>query len=138
MIEIIRAKDIKNDKEILNLLTPYFKKWFEKKFKGKLTLPQKYSIPLIKKGKNVLITSPTGSGKTLASFASILDYLFRLAEKNELEDKVYCIYVSPLRALDNDIKRNLEIPLKEVREIAEKEFGINLQEIRISIRTGDT
>ncbi|MEM5821238.1 MAG: DEAD/DEAH box helicase, partial [Candidatus Aenigmatarchaeota archaeon] len=138
MIEIIKAKDIKNDKKVLELLTPYFRRWFEKRFNGKLTLPQKYSIPLIKEGENVLITSPTGSGKTLACFAAILDYLFRLAEKNELEDKVYCIYISPLRALDNDIKRNLEVPLKEVREIAEKEFGIKLQEIRIAIRTGDT
>ncbi|MEM5828142.1 MAG: DEAD/DEAH box helicase, partial [Candidatus Aenigmatarchaeota archaeon] len=65
MIEIIKAKDIKNDKKVLELLTPYFRRWFEKKFNGKLTLPQKYSIPLIKEGENVLITSPTGSGKTL-------------------------------------------------------------------------
>jgi ATP-dependent Lhr-like helicase len=138
MIKIIKAEEIgsKKSKEVLKLLRPYFAEWFRNKF-GKLTLPQIYAIPLIKKGKNVLITAPTGSGKTLAAFAAILDYLFFLAEKKKLEDKVYCIYVSPLRALDNDIKRNLEIPLSEVREIA-KEKNIELQEIRIAVRTGDT
>ena len=138
MIKIIKAEEIgsKKSKEVLKLLRPYFAEWFRNKF-GKLTLPQIYAIPLIKKGKNVLITAPTGSGKTLAAFAAILDYLFFLAEKKKLEDKVYCIYVSPLRALDNDIKRNLEIPLSEVREIAE-EKNIELQEIRIAVRTGDT
>ena len=138
MIRIIKVKekDKKDDRKALKLLRPYFAEWFERKFK-KLTLPQKYSIPLIKKGNNVLITAPTGSGKTLAAFAAILDYLFSLAEKNKLEDKVYCIYVSPLRALDNDVKRNLEVPLREILEIA-KEKNITLQEIRISIRTGDT
>ena len=138
MIKIIKAEEIgsKKSKEVLKLLRPYFAEWFRNKF-GKLTLPQIYAIPLIKKGKNVLITAPTGSGKTLAAFAAILDYLFFLAEKKKLEDKVYCIYVSPLRALDNDIKRNLEIPLSEVRKIAE-EKNIELQEIRIAVRTGDT
>ena len=138
MIRIIkvREKDKKDDRKVLKLLKPYFAEWFKRKFK-KLTLPQKYSIPLIKKGNNVLITAPTGSGKTLAAFAAILDHLFSLAEKNKLEDKVYCIYVSPLRALDNDVKRNLEVPLREILEIA-KEKNITLQEIRVAIRTGDT
>jgi ATP-dependent Lhr-like helicase len=138
MIRIIkvREKDKKDDRKVLKLLRPYFAEWFKRKFK-KLTLPQKYSIPLIKKGNNVLITAPTGSGKTLAAFAAILDHLFSLAEKNKLEDKVYCIYVSPLRALDNDVKRNLEVPLREIIEIA-KEKNITLQEIRVAIRTGDT
>ena len=138
MIRIIKVseKDKKDDRKVLKLLKPYFAEWFKRKFK-KLTLPQKYSIPLIKKGNNVLITAPTGSGKTLAAFAAILDHLFSLAEKNKLEDKVYCIYVSPLRALDNDVKRNLEVPLREILEIA-KEKNITLQEIRVAIRTGDT
>ncbi len=138
MIRIIKVneKDKRDDRKVLKLLRPYFAEWFKRKFK-KLTLPQKYSIPLIKKGNNVLITAPTGSGKTLAAFAAILDYLFSLAEKNKLEDKVYCIYVSPLRALDNDVKRNLEVPLREILEIA-KEKNITLQEIRVATRTGDT
>ncbi|MEM0480749.1 MAG: ATP-dependent helicase [Candidatus Aenigmatarchaeota archaeon] len=137
MIKILKVKEKKSlDSKIFKMLRPYFSEWFRNKF-GKFTLPQKYSIPLIKEGKNVLITSPTGSGKTLACFAAVLDYLFELAEKNQLENKVYCIYVSPLRALDNDIRRNLEVPLKEVSEIAKRK-GINLQEIRIAIRTGDT
>jgi ATP-dependent Lhr-like helicase len=125
MVEFINIKKIPKDEKVLDLLRPYVKEWFKRNFK-ELTLPQKFSIPLIKKGKNVLITSPTGSGKTLSMFASILDELFRLGEKGKLEDKVYCIYISPLRALDNDIYKNLLVPLKEIREIA-KEMGILYQ-----------
>ncbi len=119
------------------MLRPYFREWFKKTFGGRFTYPQKFSIPLIKKERNVLITSPTGSGKTLACFTAILDELFKKAEKGELEDKVYCVYISPLRALNNDIRRNLEVPLRETRKIAE-EMGYELQEIRIGVRTGDT
>jgi len=136
MVEFINIKKIPKDEKVLDLLRPYVKEWFKRNFK-ELTLPQKFSIPLIKKGKNVLITSPTGSGKTLSMFASILDELFRLGEKGKLEDKVYCIYISPLRALDNDIYKNLLVPLKEIREIA-KEMGKELPEVRVSVRTGDT
>ena len=136
MVEFINIKKIPKDEKVLSLLRPYVKEWFKRNFK-ELTLPQKFSIPLIKKGKNVLITSPTGSGKTLSMFASILDELFRLGEKAKLEEKVYCIYISPLRALDNDIYKNLLVPLKEIREIA-KEMGKELPEVRVSVRTGDT
>jgi ATP-dependent Lhr-like helicase len=136
MVEFINIKKIPKDEKVLALLRPYVKEWFKRNFK-ELTLPQKFSIPLIKKGKNVLITSPTGSGKTLSMFASILDELFRLGEKGKLEEKVYCIYISPLRALDNDIYKNLLVPLKEIREIA-KEMGKELPEVRVSVRTGDT
>jgi ATP-dependent Lhr-like helicase len=136
MISFVDTKKLPKDEEVLALLRPYVKEWFKRNFK-ELTLPQKFSIPLIKKGENVLITSPTGSGKTLACFCSILDELFLLGEKNELQEKVYCIYISPLRALDNDIYRNLIVPLKEIREIA-NEMGINLPEVRCAVRTGDT
>ncbi|MCD6403077.1 MAG: ATP-dependent helicase [Candidatus Aenigmarchaeota archaeon] len=74
---------------------------------------------------------------TLTAFISIIDELFELAQKGKLEDKVYCIYISPLRALSNDIYRNLEVPLKEIRELAESK-GIRLPEIRHAVRTGDT
>jgi ATP-dependent Lhr-like helicase len=136
VISFVNTKKLPKDEKVLSLLRPYVREWFKRNFK-ELTLPQKFSIPLIKKGKNVLITSPTGSGKTLACFCSILDELFSLGEKGKLEDKVYCIYISPLRALDNDIYKNLLVPLKEIREIA-KEMGKKLPEIRISVRTGDT
>jgi ATP-dependent Lhr-like helicase len=136
VISFVNTKKLPKDEKVLSLLRPYVREWFKRNFK-ELTLPQKFSIPLIKKGKNVLITSPTGSGKTLACFCSILDELFSLGEKGKLEDKVYCIYISPLRALDNDIYKNLLVPLREIREIA-KEMGKKLPEIRISVRTGDT
>ncbi|MGQ4913718.1 MAG: DNA glycosylase AlkZ-like family protein [Candidatus Asgardarchaeia archaeon] len=74
---------------------------------------------------------------TLAAFLSIINELFLLGERGELEDKVYCVYISPLRALSNDISRNLEQPLKEIKKLAE-EKGMNWPEIRKAIRTGDT
>jgi len=137
MIRKVKAVRSKDSKKILKELRPYLSTWIKRSFKA-LTLPQQYAIPLIKKGKNVLITAPTGSGKTLAAFCAIIDELFSLAEEEKLEDKVYCIYISPLRALDNDIRRNLLVPLTEIPKIAKDEFNINLQEIRVGIRTGDT
>ena len=137
MIRKVSLKRKINERQILNSFRPYVRAWFLRTFK-KFTLPQKYAIPLILKKKNVLVTAPTGSGKTLTAFLAILNELFSLAEKNRLEAKVYCIYISPLRALDNDIKRNLEVPLKEIPKVAKEEFGIELQEVRAGIRTGDT
>ncbi len=125
-----------SDEEILSRLNPLIVEWFKSKFKT-FTPPQRYSIVPALEGKNVLVTSPTGSGKTLAGFLPILSELLNLAEKKALEDRVYAIYVSPLRALNNDIRRNLEEPLKEIYEIA-KERGVKLQEIRVGVRTGDT
>ena len=83
--------------------------------------------------KNILLSSPTGSGKTLSAFTSILSYLIDLSEKGKLENKVYAVYTSPLKALASDIEVNLKQPLKEMEEMVEKKFGI-----RISLRTGDT
>ncbi len=137
MIKKIRAEREKDSKEIFKILKPYVAYWIEERFKV-LTLPQQYAIPLIKKGKNVLITAPTGSGKTLAAFSSIIDELFSLSEEKKLEDKVYCIYISPLRALDNDIHRNLLAPLTEIPKIAKEKFDVDLSEIRVGVRTGDT
>ena len=133
----VNTKRKAKDEQILNLLRPYVKEWFKRNFK-RLTLPQKFSIPLIKKKKNILVTAPTGIGKTLSAFLAILDELFKLAERNKLENMVYCIYISPLRALDNDINRNLLVPLKEIPEIAKERFNKQLQEVRIGVRTGDT
>jgi ATP-dependent Lhr-like helicase len=137
MIKKIKVTKERDNKKILKTLKPYVAYWLEKNFKT-LTLPQQYAIPLIKNGKNVLITAPTGSGKTLAAFCSIIDELFSLTEEKKLENKVYCIYISPLRALDNDIKRNLLIPLTEIPKIAKENFNVELEEIRVGIRTGDT
>ncbi len=121
-----------SDEEILSKLNWLIAEWFKRKFRT-FTPPQRYIFPALE-GKNVLITSPTGSGKTLAGFLPVLSELLDLAEKNALEDRVYAIYVSPLRALNNDIRRNLEEPLREIYEIA----NVDLQEIRIAVRTGDT
>ncbi len=121
--------------EALSALEHYVREWFEGKFSD-LTPPQYYSFKLISEGKNVIIAAPTGSGKTLAGFMSIISELFKMGEKGELENRVYCIYISPLKALDNDVKKNLMIPLKEIREIAKK-HGITLPEIEVGVRTGD-
>ncbi len=134
-IRIIKTPPPK-DNEVYALLRPYTREWFKRTFKRFLE-PQRYAIPRIKARRNVLIFSPTGSGKTLAAFLGILDELFNLAERNKLEDKVYCIYVSPLRALSNDIRKNLQIPLEGIRQVA-KEMGYELPEIRIFVRHGDT
>ncbi|HJX50726.1 MAG TPA: ATP-dependent helicase, partial [Candidatus Nanoarchaeia archaeon] len=82
-------------------------------------------------------SAPTGGTKTLTAFLSILNYLIMLAEKNELEDKIYAVYTSPLKALTNDIHKNLVEPLQEIYELAEKK-KIKLQKIRVGLRTGDT
>ncbi len=132
---IVKGKAYSDD-EILSRLNWIVAEWFKRKFKT-FTPPQRYSVIPALEGKNVLVTSPTGSGKTLAGFLPVISDLVSLAEKGELEDRVYAVYVSPLRALNNDIRRNLEEPLKEIYELA-KEKGVDLQEIRIAVRTGDT
>ena len=122
--------------EVLNLFDPIIGEWFRSRYE-KLTEPQSYGIPLIHSGKNVLVSSPTGSGKTLTAFISIINELFLLAKKGKLEDKIYCVYISPLKALANDIHRNLEVPLQEIKEMAERE-NVKIPKIRVSVRSGDT
>ena len=119
-------------KQIFKTLHPWVQKWFDSQFED-FTPAQKKSIIEISKKNNILISSPTGSGKTLTAFLSVLSDLTTLAEKNQLEDKVYCIYISPLKALDNDIEKNLDEPLKGITEIAGQDLGI-----RKAVRTGDT
>lgn len=111
--------------------------WFKSRF-GKFTPPQLMAIPKIKEGRNVLISSPTGTGKTLAVFLPVIDELLGDAELGLLEDYVYVVYVSPLRALNNDMRKNLIQPVLEIREYALKKRGLDLPEIRISVRTSDT
>ncbi|MCH8022424.1 MAG: DEAD/DEAH box helicase, partial [Thaumarchaeota archaeon] len=87
--------------EFLKYLDPVVGEWFSK-FEEP-TPPQRYAIPLIQAKKNVLIASPTGSGKTLAAFLSVLDDLVKLGKKGGLEERIHCLYISPLRALSYDI-----------------------------------
>lgn len=120
------------DEHIHSLLHPFVSEWFKNRF-DTFTEAQREAIPHINAGKNILILSPTGSGKTLTAFLAILSGLTSLSERNMLEDKVYCVYISPLKALDNDIYKNLEEPINGINEIAGHDVGI-----RHAVRTGDT
>jgi len=129
-----------SDEEILGSFNPILKKWWTSSFK-EFSPPQKFSILNIHNRINTLVSSPTGSGKTLSAFTAILNELTDLMMKNELEDKVYCVYISPLKALGNDIQKNLNEPLDKLKEIYEKEFQKDKKikfDIRVGIRTGDT
>ncbi|NRA01023.1 MAG: DEAD/DEAH box helicase [Myxococcales bacterium] len=110
--------------------------WFARRFPGP-TESQRQGWPAIASGRDTLIAAPTGSGKTLAAFLVLIDRLVRRALAGELTDGVDSLYVSPLRALSNDIHRNLEVPLAEIREEATR-LGLDLPEIRAAVRTGDT
>ncbi len=123
-------------KEVLDSLDPLVREWFFSRFKD-FSLPQLYGVMPIFERKNILISAPTGGTKTLTAFLSILNYLVGLARKEELENKVYAVYISPLKALNNDIQVNLSTPLKEIGELAKKK-GVVLQEVRALVRTGDT
>ena len=134
--EQINFKTIPNTtEELISVLNPIVKEWFFSKFKD-FALSQKYAVNEIHARKNVLVSAPTGSGKTLTAFLSIINELVNLAEAGNLEDKVYCVYISPLKALNNDIFVNLENPLREIEEIAKKQ-GKDIN-IRVLVRTGDT
>src|SRR5262245_46583883 len=104
--------------------------WFEGRL-GEPTPPQRDGWPAIREGRNVLIAAPTGSGKTLAAFLAAIDSLIQ--QGSDLPDATQVLYVSPLRALSNDVRKNLEAPLAEIRALGEE-----TPEVRVLVRTGDT
>jgi len=115
---------------------PVVREWFVRRF-GTPTEPQELGWPHIRGRKPVLISAPTGSGKTLAAFLIAIDGLLRQAIEGRLECATEVVYVSPLKALSNDVQKNLETPLKEIQELA-LERGYLCPPIRAGVRTGDT
>ena len=115
---------------------PLVAEWFVSRF-GTPTEPQEQGWPHILAGRTTLISAPTGSGKTLAAFLACIDRLVRKALAGHLSDRTEVLYVSPLKALGNDIQKNLEMPLGEILALA-GERGLLMPEIRTAVRTGDT
>lgn len=115
---------------------PAVARWFGKSFPA-ATPPQAEAWPAIKQHRNVLIAAPTGSGKTLAAFLAAIDDLVRLGVDGKLDDTTHLVYVSPLKALSNDIQRNLQVPLAGIQEEL-RAMGLPEVNIRTFVRTGDT
>ena len=120
----------------LSRFHPIIQTWFKGRFQ-RPTEAQVAGWPAIAQGRHTLIAAPTGSGKTLTAFLTCIDELVRLGIDKGLPDTTQVVYVSPLKALSNDIQKNLATPLVEMRELAE-EMGTPFPEIRTAVRTGDT
>jgi ATP-dependent Lhr-like helicase len=110
--------------------------WFTSRF-GTPTEPQEQGWPHIVAGQTTLISAPTGSGKTLAAFLACINKLVCKALDGDLHDRTEVLYISPLKALGNDIQKNLEVPLGEILQMA-SERGLLMPQIRTAVRTGDT
>ncbi len=120
----------------LDRFHPIVRGWFESQFDGP-TQAQTLGWDAVAQGRHTLIAAPTGSGKTLAAFMECIDGLVRSGLNGGLPEGTEVVYVSPLKALSNDVHRNLQKPLSEISELAE-EAGHPLPEVRVSVRTGDT
>src|SRR5438309_2167888 len=115
---------------------PAIERWFESRFREP-TEPQQRAWPLIQAGRNALIAAPTGSGKTFAAFLAAIDSLLRQGLDGTLRDETQVVYVSPLKALSNDVQKNLAEPLAEIRRTLEQ-LCLPDVAIRTLVRTGDT
>ncbi|HHX42486.1 MAG TPA: DEAD/DEAH box helicase [Chloroflexi bacterium] len=120
----------------LDLFMPAVRRWFLEEY-GAPTAPQRLGWPAIQRGEHTLILSPTGSGKTMAAFLWGLNAIFQDLAANPELSGVQLLYVSPLKALNNDIERNLRAPLAGIRRTARR-LGIELPPLRVAVRTGDT
>ncbi len=130
---MIEYKTTENtQKELDTILHPLVKQWFYSRFR-EYSLPQRFGVMEIHSRRNILVSAPTGATKTLTAFLSILNELVSAAQAGSLESKVYAVYISPLKALNEDIAVNLLQPLKEIEKLAGKKLGI-----RVAVRTGDT
>jgi ATP-dependent Lhr-like helicase len=109
---------------------PTIQRWFATRF-GEPTEPQRVGWPIVRSGRHTLISAPTGTGKTIAAYLSAIDSLAR--QGSDLKDETQVLYVSPLRALSNDVQKNLQGPLAQIREL-----DPDMPEIRVCVRTGDT
>src|SRR5579871_1341286 len=120
----------------LSQFDPLVQEWFAQQF-ATVTEPQQLGWPEIRSGHDVLISAPTGSGKTLAAFLLALDGLVSRARLGELPNQTEILYVSPLKALSNDVHKNLDAPLSGIAALA-RARGTPLAPIRTAVRTGDT
>ncbi|HEX2487975.1 MAG TPA: DEAD/DEAH box helicase, partial [Blastocatellia bacterium] len=119
-----------------SLFHPLIQRWFADRFQNP-TLAQQQGWGSIAAGQSTLIAAPTGSGKTLAAFLWSIDRLIKRALAGELDERTSVVYVSPLKALANDIAKNLHAPLAEIYQLAGRE-GVLLPSIRVAVRSGDT
>jgi len=125
-----------SERKVISLFEPCVREWITRSF-DRLTPPQIQAWPLIAEQKNTLVFAPTGSGKTLAAFLWSINDLFRAGLESSLEEGVHVLYVSPLKALNNDIQKNLMVPLDGIAAIG-KEMGLRLPKVNSLVRTGDT
>src|SRR3989338_7764389 len=130
MIEYLKSKA--SNEDVFKVINPVVGNWFKNKFKG-FSDPQKYAIIPIHNKENILVSAVTGSGKTLTAFTSILSELITFSENDLLENQIYAVYISHLKALSNDVEFNLNQPLKEMESESKKDFNI-----KVAVRTGDT
>ena len=126
----------------LDLFSPATRAWFVETL-GQPTPPQMQGWPAIQRGEHTLIFAPTGSGKTLTAFLWAIDRLYAEASVTgetsnvKRETSIELVYVSPLKALNNDIERNLQVPLTGIRAVAAR-LGQHLPTLEVAVRTGDT
>ncbi|MGH8597844.1 MAG: DEAD/DEAH box helicase, partial [Gammaproteobacteria bacterium] len=120
----------------LDRFHPAVRDWFQAQFREP-TPCQRRAWPAIVENRQTLIAAPTGSGKTLAAFLAAIDTLVRKAERGQLSDQTEIVYVSPLKALSNDVERNLQGPLHGIQSLLREGYGVEAT-LRAFVRTGDT